>query len=132
MKLEVVEARAKRSKLIELAGRDYRDSSSEIVAKLNRENQRAFLGIQHDNGPYTIIGSDRLFLSTPAGMEFSVSHSEFLNAMQSTGMDRGKGGEFEYVPVGEGHSVWVKDGPTMCALWNIVLALSRSLKNAES
>lgn len=126
MKLEAVEARAKRSKLIELAGNSYRDSNSEIVARLNRENGSAFLGIQDDNGPYTIIGSDCVFLSTRAGRELSVSHSDFLSALQATGMDRGKGGEFEYIPVGEGHSAWVKDGSTMCALWNIILALSRS------
>lgn len=132
MKFSAVEARARQNKLSELAGKSYRDRHSAIVSRLTSEGEPVYLGIQGDYGPYTIIGADHVFVSTRAGSELAVSHSNFLRALQATGMERGKGGEFEYIPVGEGHSFWVKDGSTMCALWNIVLALSRSRKDVVS
>ena len=131
MKLSAIEARAKRNGLAELAGKSYRDSSSEIVASLNCEEEPVYLGIQDDDGTYTIIGRVHVFLSTRAGKKLAIPHSQFIGALQAAGMDRGKGGQFEYIALDEKNSVWVKDGATMSALWSIVLAGSRAQKGVS-
>lgn len=125
MKVSVIEARAKRNKLDELAGSNYCDNSSKIVSSLNKRRKNAYLGIQSDDGLYTIIGEKYIYLLTKSGTEIEIPHSSFLEILQRNGMSIGKSGEFEFVPSDENESIWVKDGPTMCALWNIVLLLSR-------
>jgi hypothetical protein len=123
MKFSIVEARAKRNKFDELAGKFYRDNNSQIVEELNKANKRAYFGIQDDSGKYTIIGEKFVYFATEFGIEGEVSNADFLGVLQKNAMDLGKGGEFEFVNINERESVWVLDGKTMCAMWNIIMLL---------
>jgi hypothetical protein len=129
MKFNIVQARAKRNKFNELAGKFYRDNTSQIVEELNKANKRAYFGIQDESGKYTVIGEKFVYFSTALGIEGEVSNADFLEVLQKNAMNLGKGGEFEFVNINKKESVWVLDSKTMCAMWNIIMLLCEAKKN---
>ncbi len=126
MKLTTVEARAKRNKLDEFAGECYRDSNSQVVENLNKSKRLAYLGIQDSSGKYTILGEKYVYFSTEIGLEYEVSIVDILDILQKNAFDIGKHGQFEYLKVSDKKLMWVLDGRTMTAMWNIILLISRS------
>ncbi|MDM3871863.1 hypothetical protein QSV34_10925 [Porticoccus sp. W117] len=119
----VIEARVKRNNLPVLAGDNYRDNLSNLVTNLAKSGKNVYLGIESDDGIYTLLGSDKVYFTAASGLESEVSNSDFLKILQRNAMNIGKSGDFQYVTIESGESVWVKDGPTMCALWNTLLLL---------
>lgn len=124
MDFSIIEARVKRNKLPVLADSNYRDNNSELVKGLGESGKDVYLGIESDSGIYTLLGPDKVYFATESGSENEVSNSDFLAILQQNAMKIGKSGDFQYVTIGSGESVWVKDGATMCALWNTLLLLS--------
>ena len=121
-------ARAKRNKLQELADDSFRGPDSDKIREINVKNEGAILGVESDSGQYTVIGLHGFFIKNSDGHEFFVNFDEAIPYLQENGMKVGKGGNFEFVEFGPKGLVWMKNGPTMCALWNIVL-LMRQRKN---
>ena len=124
MDFSIIEARVKRNNLPVLADSNYRDNQSKLVKSLAENGKDVYLGIESDSGLYTLLGLENVYFSTESGLESEISNSDFLVILQQNAMNVGKSGDFQYVTIGSGESVWVKDGPTMCALWNTLLLLS--------
>lgn len=123
MKYSIVKARARRNKFDELAGSYYRDNGSQIVKSLKERNKHAYFGIQDEGGMYTIIGEKCVYFSDDSGREGEILNADFLKILQENAMKVGKGGEFEFVSIGEEKAVWVLNGKIMCAMWNILMLL---------
>lgn len=96
MKKYFFQARLRRNGLVELSGDNYRDGNSEIVRRLNLENKSAYLGIQDDDGPYTILGRHWVFFSDHEGVEAKISYDEFDASMQRYVWKHGKGASFSF------------------------------------
>src|SRR5690606_26961613 len=116
-----ISARIRRNGLIELAGEFYCDPNSQIVKELNKKNKSALLGIQRDDGIYTVIGEESVYYLTNAGIEREISHPKLLEILKNSALKIGKKAEFEYVNINDQDSIWVLNGPTMNALWNTIL-----------
>ena len=119
MDFSVIEAKAKRQRLAELAGQHYRDASSSIVKRLSGDERKAYFGIENDRGQSTILGSHCVFVRTVEGETIELSHSDFTAALHANGMKLGKRADMEFVPLGNDRTAWLKDAQTMCALWSI-------------
>jgi hypothetical protein len=52
-----------------LAGKYYRDSSTQIVKDLNNQGKKVYFGIQKDCDVYTMIGEDSVCYTTESGVE---------------------------------------------------------------
>ena len=123
MDFSIIEARVKRNNLPVLADSNYRDNQSELVKSLAEKGKDVYLGIESDSGLYTLLGPESTYFSTDSGSESEVSNSDFLLILQQNAMNIGKSGDFQYVTIESGESLWVKNGATMCALWNTLLLL---------
>lgn len=124
MKSINIKARIKRNKLDQLAGTCFRDENDEIVKKFNLYNTKAFLGIQRDDGIYTILGDKSAYYSTDQGVEKQITLEDLLELLSSNALKRGKHNHYEFLEISESNSMWVKDTQTMNALWNTILLLS--------
>lgn len=123
MKETIIKARIKRNLFMELAGSDFRDGDADIIKYLNSVNKQSIIGIQRKDGIYTVIGERCIYYLTPLGVEGEISFEAFLDILRQNGLSLGKGGKFEFVNVNERDAVWLKDGPTMSAMWNTLLLL---------
>ena len=128
MNIEPVLARAKRNNFESLAGKSFCGPESELVRELAAQKAGAILGIQSDTGPYTVIGFEGLLVKNAAGNEMVIPFDEALPHLQKNGMKVGKGGDFEFVDFGDYGRVWMKDGPTMCAIWNIAMLMQKRVR----
>lgn len=54
-----------------------------------------------------------------------LSFEDVLPRLQENGMKVGKVGDFEFVDFGSYGCAWMKDGPTMCAIWNIIMLMHK-------
>ena len=118
-----LKTRIRRNQLDVLAGENYRDENSEIVSYLNISNNEALLGIQREDGIYTIFAKENIYYSTVSGVEGNIPHKAFLDILKRNALNLGKTGRFEFVKVNETGSIWVFNGKTMNALWNTILLL---------
>ena len=125
MEYSSVEARARRNRLDELAGENYRDKCSDIVSKLKNEGKYPYLGIQNDDGCYTIVGQNCCYIMTDQGVSMEIAHDKFLNILRENAMKLGKQANFEYVSIDENGAAWLKDGQTMNAMWGLVQFINR-------
>jgi len=123
MNLSIIEARARRNGLIKLAGSDYRDSNSTLLKNMIRNNKKVYLGIESSDGIYTVLGAEKVYFSTQAREEREIPNHQILEIFQKYGLDAGKSEIFDFLPTNREEQIWVKDGPTLCALWNLVLML---------
>ena len=126
MNINIIEARIKRNKLKEIAGEYYRDSGSQLINNLKNTGKIVFVGIQREDGIYTVIGRNSVFYSTSAG-EFEIPNKEFINLLTSNALRMGKDSDFEFVKTNSNALIWVFNGSTMNAIWNTVM-----LMNSES
>lgn len=124
MKLSILKARVKRNNLIDLAGEFYRDESSRIVADLKQKKKNALLGIQKDDGIYTILGIDSIYYKTLLGKKGVVSFDEFLFTLKKITLEKGKSFNYEFIELNNGDFIWVLNSRCMTALWNTILYLS--------
>lgn len=120
-----IKARIRRNKLDKLAGNCYRDENSAIVKYLIEDSKKAILGIQREDGIYTILGENSIYYMASSGAEGEVSHSYFLEILSQNALSQGKAGDFAFVMVNSNDSVWLKDAGTMNAIWNTILLLSK-------
>lgn len=125
MKPSIIEARVVRSGLPVVAGKSFRDAESKIIEKLNLDGKSVFIGIENNFGMYTAVGENSVFYSTESGEELEVSNSDFRESLRKYSFAFGKTGVFDFIPIDKDKKIWVKDGPTMNALWNIVLMFVR-------
>jgi hypothetical protein len=116
----------KRNRLDKLSGEYYRDVKSEFIQHLNSMGKNAVVGIQRDDGIYTIIGVDKIYFVTPSNQEREMRLSDFLAILNQVTLAQGKGMQYEFLKINEIDSVWVMNAETMNALWNTMLILNRS------
>ncbi|WP_185226183.1 hypothetical protein [Chryseobacterium indologenes] len=100
-----IKARIKRNKLDIVAGKNYRNEESEIVKYLRKTNKDAILGIENENGLYTILGEEKVYYRNKNGVEGDISllccakspgfeplnNSNFINLLQSQETSESKG-----------------------------------------
>lgn len=121
-----IKARIKRNMLDQFAGTHYRDENSGIVKFLNGQNKKALVGIQREDGIYTIIGENSVYYLTTFNVEGEILLKDFIELLTKNAMSQGKKGHFEFINVNEQDAVWLKDISTMNALWNTMLLLYNS------
>ena len=123
--VEAVVARSERNKLEGLAGKHFRSPETELIKKLKSKNLSAILGIENDDSFYTVLGFEGLLVKNLSGEELVITFDELLLLLRKNGMAIGKAGDFEVVPLEKYGKIWMKDGPTMCAIWNIAIMMER-------
>jgi len=124
MKLPILKARIKRNNLEDYAGNYFRDETSIIVKTLNENGKEALVGIQNEDGIYTILGRDAVYYSTKSGAKGEIPLAVFSTILSANGISKGKVAAFEYVKVNEENElIWLHNRSTMESLWNIVLLL---------
>lgn len=121
-----IKARIRRNKLDVLADNYYRDENSELVKHLNSINKKALVGIQREDGVYTIIGEEYIYYSTVLGVESEISNKDLLVILRKNAMNLGKTGNFEFININERDAVWFKNIETMNAMWNTILLLNNA------
>ena len=97
MNLNILKSKIKRNNLGEYAADYFRDDTSQIVSFLNKEGKSALFGIQREDGIYTIIGEKSVYYSTVSGKTGEISLSEFSEILHHNAMQKGKGGNFEFL-----------------------------------
>ena len=120
MKRINIKPRIKRNMLDTLSPEDYRDENSEIIQHLNKSE---LVGIQREDGIYTIIGVKKNYYMTPLMTKGDIQISEFLCVLTKNAMTLGKTSTYEFIKISETVSVWVMNGEVMSALWNTMLLL---------
>lgn len=120
-----IKARVKHNMFDVLAGSNFRDETSEIITHLNSIGQKALLGMEREDGIYTIMGEDHIYYLTPERIAGQIPHKDFLKILHKNAMSLGKKAQFDYVPVNEKDVVWVKDAYTMNAMWNTIMMLDQ-------
>lgn len=118
-----IKARIKRNMLDQLSGNYYRDKNSDIIRHLNSNKRNAIVGIQQEDGIYTIIGDEKIYYKTLLGAEGEILIGDFLKILNETTLRLGKKVEYEFIKINERESVWVMNTQTMLALWNTMLLL---------
>lgn len=109
--------------LDQLSGNYYRDKNSDIIRHLNSNKRNAIVGIQQEDGIYTIIGDEKIYYKTLLGAEGEILIGDFLKILNETTLRLGKKVEYEFIKINERESVWVMNTQTMLALWNTMLLL---------
>jgi len=121
-----IKARIKRTKFDTLAGSNFRDETSELIKYLNSVGKKSLLGIQREDGIYTVIGHENIYYSTLDGTEGQISHSDFLQILKANALDWGKSGKFEFVKLNDRDAFWLKDAQIMNTMWNTVMLIDES------
>lgn len=122
-----IKARIKRNMLDQLSGKHYRDESSDIVRDLNSNKKDALVGIQREDGIYTIIGVEKIYYRTPTGVDGEIFISDFLKILNEITLRFGKTVEYEYMKINEFESIWVMNSQTLNALWNTMLLVYNNI-----
>lgn len=123
MKNVNLKARIRRNRLDKLSGNYYLDENSGLVNQLKNLKKSALVGIQREDGVYTVIGEERVYYLTPSGVEGEIATEDFLVILQRNGFSLGKKAPHEFVEIDKREFIWVMNGEVMCALWNTMLLL---------
>ncbi len=123
MKLNTLKAKIKRNGLENHAASHFRDEISKIIRSLNEQGEKALVGIEREDGVYTIVGEKYIYYSTVLGDKDKISLGDFSDKLQINGLRKGKGAKYEFLEVDNKKVVWLKNEMTMNALWNLVLWL---------
>lgn len=126
-----IKARIKRNLFNVVAGSAFRDQNDEIIKQLNSMNKKALVGIQREDGTYTIVGEESIHYLTPLGVTGEIPLADFLVILHENGMRLGKTGDFEYININDQDKVWLKDPQTMNAMWNTMLLLDNANRNSK-
>lgn len=127
-----IKARIRRNKFDVLAENSYRDENSEIVKYLNSVNKKALVGIQREDGIYTIVGEEFIYYLTALGKEGEIRHKDLLEILTKNARSLGKMGHFEFVNINEQDAVWLKNIETMNAMWNTIMLLDDANNSSKS
>ena len=109
--------------LDKLSGNYYLDEDSGLVNQLNSLKKSALVGIQREDGVYTVIGKKRIYYSTPSGVEGEIVIGDFLALLQKNALSLGKKATYEFIEIKEREFIWVMNIQVMNALWNTLLLL---------
>jgi len=123
MKRINLKARIKRNMLDTLSGENYRDENSNIIQYLNNFGADILVGIEPEDGIYTLIGTDTIYYMTALMVQEKISIKDFLYILQETAMTNGKMATYEFIKINKNASVWVMNAQVMNALWNTMLIL---------
>lgn len=123
MKRINLKARIKRNMLDTLSGENYRDENSNIIQYLNNFGADILVGIEREDGVYTLIGTDTIYYMTSLMVQEKISIKDFLYILQETAMTNGKMATYEFIKINKNASVWVMNAQVMNALWNTMLIL---------
>jgi hypothetical protein len=123
MKKVKLKARIRRNMLDKLAGTCYLDEDSGLVNQLNSRNRSALVGIQREDGVYTVIGESSIYYSTTSGVEGEIAIGGFLAILRKNALSLGKTAPHEFVALNEREAIWVMNIQVMNALWNTLLLL---------
>ncbi len=111
-------ARIKRNKLDILTGKHFRDENSEIIKDFNSKNRKALVGIQREDGIYTIIGDENIYYLTISGKEGEISIADLLRILRKITFEQGKDENYKFVKINDNDSIWILNNETLNALWN--------------
>jgi len=109
--------------LDKLSGNYYLDEESGLVNQLKSLKKSALVGIQREDGVYTVIGEETIYYLTPSGVEGEIAIEDFLAILQKNALSLGKTAPYEFVEINEREFIWVMNGGVMNALWNTMLLL---------
>lgn len=123
MRINILKGRIARSRLEEYAGGDYEGLQGELVQQLQKQGKKVLVGIQNEEGMYTLLGEDGLYYCDSNGEEGKLDYSTLLEAFRRfrfNGFVRGH----EWMPIQTTDTlpettIWLKDGYVLNALWNI-------------
>jgi hypothetical protein len=101
MKKVKLKARIRRNMLDKLSGNYYLDEDSGLVKRLNSLKKSALVGIQREDGVYTVIGEERVYYSTLSGVEGEIAIDDFLAILQKNALSLGKTAPYEFVEINE-------------------------------
>jgi hypothetical protein len=118
-----LKARIKRNMLDKLSGNYYLGEDSGLVNRLNSLKKSALVGIQREDGVYTVIGKERVYYSNLSGIEGEIAIEDFLAILQKNALSLGKTAPYEFVPINKREVIWVMNVQVMNALWNTLLLL---------
>jgi hypothetical protein len=124
MKSINLQARIKRNMLDKLSDNYYVAEHSSIITQLNAVNKPALVGIQREDGIYTIIGPENVYYSTPSGTEGEIVIGDLLNVLRENAWRLGKTAKYEFVALNGTDVIWVMNPHVMNALWNTLLLLA--------
>ncbi|EDM35227.1 hypothetical protein PBAL39_13382 [Pedobacter sp. BAL39] len=116
-----VNARIRRNMLAELSGSYFKDENSDFIIHLNSGGKDALVGIQREDGVYTVIGNEKIYYLTLSGIESEISINEFLDILSRETLSKGKSYKYEFIKVKANESIWIMNADTMNALWNTML-----------
>jgi hypothetical protein len=111
--------------LDKLAGINYRDENSAVIQHLISVGKPALVGIQQEDGIYTVLGHEKVYYATPSGVEEEIAIGDFLPILTRNGMSNGKAATYEFIQINEKDSVWVMNTHVMNALWNTMHLLHK-------
>lgn len=123
MKRINLKARIRRNMLDTLSGENYRDENSNIIQYLNNFGADVLVGIEREDGVYTLIGTDTIYYMTSLMVQEKISIKDFLYILQETAMTNGKMSTYEFIKINKNASVWVMNAQVMNALWHTMLIL---------
>lgn len=127
MKKSIFNARIKRNDLITEAGIYFRDEDSELIRHLNSIGKKALVGIEREDGIYTILGEQYVYYKTEKGETGEIFIKNFNDILGKNARSKGKRGDFEYVQINDNQTVWLLNIFVMNALWNTILFLEKFL-----
>lgn len=90
---------------------------------LRKTNKDAILGIENENGLYTILGEEKVYYRNKNGVEGDISLKTILEILKANALSQGKHGEFDFLKIDEDNSIWLIDPQVMNAMWNTMLLL---------
>jgi len=123
MKKGILQARIRRNGLAKLAGPYYLDEDASLVNQLNSLQKGALVGIQREDGVYTVLSEEKIYYLTPSGEEGEIAIGDFLVVLQKNALSLGKTAPYEFVQLSGGEMIWVMNAQVMNALWNTLLLL---------
>lgn len=118
-----IKARIKQNHFDIYAEDAFRDENAEIIKYLNSIDKKALVGIQREDGIYTIVGEEYIYYLTPSGTTGAISLDAFRKILKANAMSSGKKGDFEFLKINEQDEVWLKNTNTMNAMWNTIMYL---------
>ena len=130
MRMNMLKGRIARSKLEEKAAGDYEGLEGELVQQLQKQGKKVLVGIQHEEGAYTLLGEDGLYYCTIDGEEGVMDYTTLFEAFRVFRFNSfARGYEWMPIPSAEGtkeKTIWLKDGYVLTALWNISMYIAGS------
>jgi len=125
MNYKIIERRAERNGFIKNAGINYLDRSSSLIKDLNNRNKITYLGIQHEDGVYTVLSLEALLFSTKKGTTHEINYSDFRELARYNFIEKGKTKNTSFLKIDEETKIWVKNSEMLIAILNLIILIDR-------